>query len=170
MQKGTSTLFLSLLILMLTAVVKAENKSLDTSGYYRQQLQKLLIERGQKVSAYTQSLQKRSGIFGAKTKKDILGSNEILKDLIKSDDQIIEVLNRVVDFRNYEKVSMVYNNLDHHQHLDNLLRATDTLSKQVTALRQQNNKLTADIRWLVLLSIVLFILSAVLFIKLKLKN
>ena len=136
--------------------------SVDTSNVYRQQLQQLLMQRDQKFSSYSQSLQERSGIFGNKTKKDILRSNEVLIDLVKTDNNIIEVLNRVVDFRNYEKVSMTYNNLENQQHLDNLLQATDTLSKQVKVLRSTNDELKAKNRrlwWLVS-----FIFAVVLFV------
>lgn len=115
--------------------------SVDTGGYYRQQLQQLLMERQQKFSSYSQSLEERSGIFGNKTKKDILRSNEVLINLVKTDNRIIDVLNRVVDFRNYEKVSFTYDKMENQQHLDNLIKATDTLSKQVTALTELNGSL-----------------------------
>lgn len=167
MRKKITGKFFFIVLLLLWVAVKASAISADTSGYYRQQLQKLLLEREQKFKSYSESLLERNGIFGGKTKKDVLRSNEILKDLVKNDNQIINVLNRVVDFRNYEKVSMVYDKLEHEQRLDNLLRATDTLSKQVTALKQQNNKLQANNRWLIVLAVALFILSVVLIIKHK---
>lgn len=167
MRKKITGRFLCMVLLLLSVVVKASAISADTSGYYRKQLQKLLLEREQKFNSYSQSLQERNGIFGGKTKKDILRSNEILKDLVKNDNQIIDVLNRVVDFRNYEKASMVYDKLEHEQHVDHLLQATDTLSKQVNALKQQNNKLKANNRWLVVLAIALFILALVMCLKRK---
>ncbi|MBK7854869.1 MAG: hypothetical protein IPJ79_08155 [Bacteroidetes bacterium] len=126
---------------------------------------KTICEREQKFKSYSESLLERNGIFGGKTKKDVLRSNEILKDLVKNDNQIINVLNRVVDFRNYEKFQWFTINWNIEQRLDNLLRATDTLSKQVTALKQQNNKLQANNRWLIVLAVALFILSVVLIIK-----
>jgi len=147
------------------------NASVDTGGYYRQQLQQLLLEREAKFSSYSKSLEEKSGIFGNKTKKDILRSNDVLINLVRTDNKIIAVLNRVVDFRNFEKVSFTYDKMESRQHLNNLIKATDTLSKQVTELKDLNLSLKAKnkkLSWAVYALLV--IPAVVLFLRMRRKQ
>ena len=44
----------------------------------KQKLESLIEERARNFSEYTTSIQKRSGIFGNKTKRDLEKSNEVL--------------------------------------------------------------------------------------------
>ncbi|MEO5572351.1 MAG: hypothetical protein ABIT08_04740 [Bacteroidia bacterium] len=100
----------------------------------RKDLQELLNKRKEKFDSYTASLEKRSGIFGNKTKKDILISNEVLVNIVLTDNRIINTLNRVIDFRNFETSNTKFDAAVQNQNYDNLLHATDTLSKQVSVL------------------------------------
>lgn len=104
----------------------------------RAELHQLLMERQKKFDAYTTSLKKRSGIFGGKTKVDMQRSNEVLTDIIESDNKIISVLNRVVNFKTYEKVNMNYELLSCNERVGNLQRAVDVLNKQVNSLTSSN--------------------------------
>ena len=97
----------------------------------KKKLYDLLEQRKQRFNSYSSSIEKRSGIFGNKTKKDIQQSNEILREIVRTDNDIINVLNRAVDFKTYEKVNLNYNVNENSQQLENLTRATDTLEKQV---------------------------------------
>src|SRR6478736_3298015 len=92
-----------LAFLMSAATALSQQKTQDRTAD-RAELQKLLEERQKKFSAYSESLRKRSGFFGGKSKADIQRSNEVLRDIIESDNKIMSVLNRVVDFKTYEKV------------------------------------------------------------------
>ena len=104
----------------------------------RMELRQLLSERQQKFDSFSLSLEKRSGIFGNKTKGDMKASNEVLIEIVKTDNKIIRSLNRVVDFRNYEKVTMNYDLRDRNSTLNGLATAVDTLSKQNEALAARN--------------------------------
>jgi len=104
----------------------------------RKDLQNLLQERREKFDSYTSSLEKRSGIFGNKTKKDIQASNEVLINIVETDNRIISTLYRVMDLRNFEKSNKTYDVIKQNQNYENLLNATDTLSKQVVALSAKN--------------------------------
>ena len=104
----------------------------------RKDLQNLLQERKTKFDSYTSSLEKRSGIFGNKTKKDILASNEVLINIVETDNLIISTLYRVVDLRNLETSNTKFDAAIQNQNYDNLLHATDTLSKQVNLLTVSN--------------------------------
>lgn len=134
----------------------------DSSNYYRTELKELLRYRREKFDAYSQSLEQRSGIFGNKTKKDIRESNTVLINIVRTDNHIIQVLNRVLDFRTFEKVNMNYDLNQNKRQADMLIQATDTLSKQVTALTKSNVTLAKRNRnlsaWLYITLFFLFVL------------
>ena len=113
----------------------------DSSNYYKTELQNLLKLRKEKFDSYSQSLEQRSGIFGNKTKRDIKESNQVLIDIVRTDNQMIRVLNRVLDYRTFEKVSMNYDLKANQLAVNNLSQATDTLSKQVSVLRSDKEEL-----------------------------
>ena len=107
----------------------------------RAELYQLMQERQKKFDAYSASLKKRSGIFGGKTKVDMQRSNKVLTDIIESDNKIMSVLNRVVDFKTYEKVNMNYELLSCNERVSNLQRAVDALNTQVSKLTSANTDL-----------------------------
>ena len=118
----------------------------------RQELRNLLQERKEKFDAYTTSLEKRSGIFGSKTKNDMQRSNEVLTEIVRTDNRIISTLNRVADFKTFEKANMNYDLIQCQQQLNNLRHSVDTLNKQVSMLTVFNTGLkskTRNLQWLV---------------------
>ena len=123
-------------------VTVAQNDMMEKKKLYD-----LLEQRKQRFNSYSSSIEKRSGIFGNKTKKDIQQSNEILREIVRTDNDIINVLNRAVDFKTYEKVNLNYNVNENSQQLENLTRATDTLEKQVMFLKKENTTLQEDAKW-----------------------
>ncbi len=125
----------------------------------RKDLHDLIDLRREKFDSYSRSIEKKSGFFGNKTKKDIQHSNDVLTEIVETDNRIIGLLNRVVDFKSYEKVNRNYDLLQNDERLNNLRQATDTLTKQVDTLVITNASLkskTKKLQWL------LFILSALL--------
>ncbi|MEO8151062.1 MAG: hypothetical protein ABI723_25740 [Bacteroidia bacterium] len=153
-------LVFQVLICLSSSITIAQNTSNN-----RKELYDLLYERKQKFDSYSVSLEKRSGIFGNKTKSDIKRSNEVLIEIVKTDNRIISALNRVADFKDFEKVNLTYDAGARNDQLNNLLQATDTLAKQVDLLSASNKQLeikNQQITWLlyftsILLSIILFI-------------
>ncbi len=126
----------------------------------RNDLHDLINLRREKFDSYSRSIEKKSGFFGNKTKKDIQHSNDVLTEIVETDNRIIGLLNRVVDFKSYEKVNRNYDLLQNDERLNNLRQATDTLTKQVDGLVITNASLkskTTRLKW------ILFILSALLF-------
>lgn len=141
-----TTLF-SILFYLTTLQLSAQDR---TAG--RQELQNLLNERKEKFDAYTNSLEKRSGIFGGKSKADVQRSNEVLIDIVKTDNKIISTLNRVSDFRTFEKVNMNYDLIKCNEQLSNLRNAVDTLNKQLIVLTAANASLknkSGGFQWLI---------------------
>ena len=112
----------------------------------REQLLKLLEERRAKFDAYAASIEKHSGIFGNKTKKDMQHSNDVLTAIVETDNRIISVLNRTVDFKNYEKISLNYDAQAHTDRVNNLLQSVDTLQKQVEASNRSKTNLDKRIQ------------------------
>lgn len=100
----------------------------------RKDLYDLLNTRRQKFEAYSYSLEKKSGFFGNKTKKDVQHTVEVLTEIIETDNRIIGSLNHVINFKSFEKVNSTYNQMESDERITNLRRATDTLTKQVDAL------------------------------------
>lgn len=124
---------------LLVCYIKTAGSDLD--NIYRQQLQQLLEQRQQHFVAYTQSLDKNSGLFNNRTKRDITGTNNILKNLIKTDNEIIDVLNRIISANKFDKAGSGFAYIEKIQNTQSLLNIVDTLNKQLVLLSRQNNKL-----------------------------
>jgi hypothetical protein len=116
-----------ILLVFLASLIFAQAQALTGADSDKQLLFQILKERQDHFSAYTKSLDEATGIFGFKTKKDIQRSNAILIDIVKLDNRMIAVLNRELSYKDYEKTSMNYNNLDDQKDLD-LLRQNLALS------------------------------------------
>ena len=151
--------FVITILFILMFWLRGSGNGIDSSRY---ELNGLLQERKLKFEVYTSSLEKRTGFFGNKTKKDIAHSNEILIEIAKLDNRIISTLNRVIDFRNFEKTNFNYDNAEHKEHLNNLLTATDTLNKQVKFLAVKNYELQTKNQKLKYLFYVLSILPTII--------
>ena len=135
-------IFIFFLTLLLSAVtVLSQERTTQDRTADRAELQKRLEERQKKFDAYSESLKKRSGFFGGKSKADIQHSNAVLRDIIETDNQIIKVLNRVVDFRTYEKVNMNYDLLSCNERVTNLQNAVEMLNNRVSKLASSNAEL-----------------------------
>ena len=106
----------------------------------RMALQNLLAERAKNFSAYTNSIQKRSGIFGNKTKADIQKSNEVLLAIVTLDNDIMDALNRALSYKTFEKTTDNYSSRDCEQRLQQSMHVTDTLLKQLTLVEKKIKK------------------------------
>lgn len=129
-------------LLFFTLVFAASNARTQSSNQGdRKELYDLLSDRKQKFDSYSVLIERRSGIFGNQTKSDIKSSNEVLMEIVRTDNKIISTLNRVVDFRNYERVTMNYDLRERDEKLNSIQVATDTLSKRVDVLTEVNKTL-----------------------------
>jgi uncharacterized protein (DUF3084 family) len=77
----------------------------DTSAYtiQRNKINNLLAERSARFGQYDKSLKQRSGIFGLKTKKDMQASNDILTQIVLTDNDIFSELKILLDYKDFEK-------------------------------------------------------------------
>lgn len=65
----------------------------------RKKVNSLLDQRRAKFGQYDVSLSKHTGIFGLQTKKDIRRSNEILMDIVQTDNNIFNELKILLNYR-----------------------------------------------------------------------
>ena len=95
---------LSLLVSSISSFSFGQETS-DTAGYeiQRQKVNKLLTERSQRFGQFNESLQKRTGIFGLKTKKDMQASIDILKQIVLTDNDIFQETKALLDYKDFEK-------------------------------------------------------------------
>ena len=85
--------------------VFAQKSNSDSLAYQlqRTKINQMLESRRQKFGQYDESLKKHTGIFGLQTKKDIRRSNDILMDIVKTDDDIFRELKILMDYRVFQQ-------------------------------------------------------------------
>jgi hypothetical protein len=136
-------------------------------------LKLLLQERKDRFEQYTEHLDDKSGIFGFQSKKDIKYINEILKDIVRTDNKIILELDNLSDQTKLQSKSYEYENKRASEDLVTLemqnrkyLAAIDTLNKQVSFYKSsaEKSKGSSSYKWLCIL---LFFSTFVLYYQLR---
>jgi len=141
-------LCLFILCVLTLVEVKAQSKA-DSIAYQeqRKKINLLLQERTQKFGQYNVSLTEHTGIFGLQTKKDIRRSNEILMNIVSTDNEIFRQLKILLDYRTSqqeqvqvqsrqsEDVSVAYMNT-----INRLRNQQDLLKKQLTQAQVEQEK------------------------------
>ena len=115
----------------------------DTSSYSAQRVKvnQLLKERSLRFGKYDESLNQRSGIFGWQTKKDIKNSNEILRQVVLTDNNIFKELKVLMDYKdlqNQQKVAVADNS---QERIDNYMRSIKKLQDQNVQLKAEASKI-----------------------------
>jgi hypothetical protein len=98
-----------ILLLLSIAITTAKAASNPDSLAYelqRKTINKMLDQRRQKFGQYDESLSKHTGIFGLQTKKDIRRSNDILMDIVKTDNEIFRQTKILLDFRAFQQTQV----------------------------------------------------------------
>lgn len=113
--------------------VSAQN---DSSAYetQRKKINRLLDERSSKFGQYESSLGKKSGIFGLKTKKDMQFSNDILRQIAMTDNDIFSELKILLDYKDFEKQEV-------ETRAETVEGRIDRYQTTITRLQQENQKL-----------------------------
>ena len=108
----------------------------DSAAYQaqRKKINSMLAVRKQKFGQYDQSLSQHTGIFGLQTKKDIRHSNDILMDIVKTDNDIFVQTKILLDYRTFQQNEAQ----THAVEVDS--NATGYMST-INKLREQNDKL-----------------------------
>ncbi len=111
----------------------------DTSAYntQRNKINQLLTERSEKFGRYDNSLTRRSGIFGLKTKKDMQASNDILTQIVLNDNDIFSELKILLDYKDFEKKEV-------ENRAETVESRVDRFQLTITRLQQENDKIKAE--------------------------
>ena len=104
----------------------------------RTELLLLLKDRNELFNQYSLSLQKKSGIFGNRTKNDLKDSQEKLVAIIAADNKIMNSLNRTLDYKNFEKLNLSYDVNSFEDRIRNLSILNDTLNNQINIYKKEN--------------------------------
>jgi hypothetical protein len=130
------TLFISL-CLFITGVFAQSNTDSLAYQLQRKKINGMLAQRAQKFGKYDQSLSMHTGIFGLQTKKDIRRSNEILMDIVKTDNAIYRQLKILLEYRTFQQTQV-------QSHSKEAEKSNLGFMYTISKLQQQNDKLKAQ--------------------------
>lgn len=141
----------------------------DTLAYevQRKKVNDLLSERSQRFDQYNQSLQKKTGIFGLKTKKDMQASIDILKELVLTDNNIFKETKVLVDYKDMEKTFITSQAQESESRINGYVKTISKLQKDQDAQKKEIDNLEKRAQKnfnLFLLSLVSAIILGYLFI------
>lgn len=129
-----------ILIIQLISIgfVSAQNDS-SKSVYetQRTKVNKLLEQRSLRFGQYDNSLGQRSGIFGMKTKKDMEVSNNILRQIVLTDNDIFSELKILLDYKDFEKNEV-------QAKAETIESRIDKFQQTITRLQQNNENLKLE--------------------------
>jgi hypothetical protein len=103
----------------------------------RKTINAMLAQRAQKFGQYDQSLSKHTGIFGLQTKKDIRNSNDILMDIVKTDNDIYKEIKILLDFRAFQQTQAQTKVKETEDNTIGYMTAINKLRKQVDDLKAE---------------------------------
>jgi hypothetical protein len=143
----------------------------DSAAYQAQRtkINGMLAVRKQKFGQYDQSLSQHTGIFGLQTKKDIRHSNDILMDIVKTDNDIFIQTKILLDYRTFQQTQAqthaveVDGNATGYMGTINKLRKENDklkLSAETADEKQSKTSKTATAIIFVLLFIIIVLLRA----------
>jgi hypothetical protein len=116
----------------------------DTSAYQFQRLKinSLLAERSAKFGQYDLSLNARTGIFGLQTKNDLRNSNEILRGIILSDNNIFRELKILMNYKDQEVQQVQSNASSTNKRIEGYMLTIKKLQQQNDELKEKAAKVT----------------------------
>ncbi len=163
------SLLICLFYLALTGSVLAQS---DSSAYITQKnkINQLLAERSEKFGQYDISLKKRTGIFGLKTKRDLQYSNDILTEIVLTDNHIFSELKILLDYKDYEKQEVETRAQSVEGYIANYQSTITRLQKENERLRteiEKNEKDKGRLYIYLIVFLILFILVVLYVLKLK---
>jgi len=123
-------------LLLISTALSAQN---DSSAYItqRNKVNHLLTERSAKFGQYDISLTRRSGIFGLKTKRDLQASNDILTQIVITDNEVFAELKILLDYKDFEKKEI-------ENRAETVEGRIDRFQITITGLQKKNEKLKAE--------------------------
>jgi len=149
----------------------AQNKNTDSLAYQlqRDKINHMLDVRKQKFGQYDQSLSKHTGIFGLQTKKDIRRSNDILMDIVKTDDDLFREIKVLMDYRVYQQQQVQSKSTETESLNLGFMNTINRLRQQIDQLKQEAQKEHEHQMGILRIFIILFVfmLGSILYLLLK---
>lgn len=139
-----------------------QSSATDTAGYesQRQKVNELLQRRSARFGQFDESLKKRTGIFGLKTKKDMQASINILKEIVLTDNDIFRETKMLLDYKDFEKSQITLRADEFDGRINGYIKTISKLQREQERLTAEVEKLEkSNLRYQGLL--VLFVLVAV---------
>jgi hypothetical protein len=132
----------------------------------RTKINTMLAQRTVKFGQYDRSLSMHTGIFGLQTKKDIRNSNDILMDIVKTDDAIYKELKILLEFKTFQQTQVLNHSKETEQSTLGYMTAINKLHNQIDQLKadadKYQQKTTKTRNWLIILSV--FLLASLLYL------
>ena len=152
------------LLSFLSAVVFAQAAN-DSIAYRleRKKINAMLAQRTLKFGQYDQSLTMHTGIFGLQTKKDIRRSDDILMDIVKTDNAIYRELKILFDYTIFQKNQVQSHSKEAEKSNLGYMTTINRLRAQVTQLKadaakQQQQEEKTRLQFMIALAL-MFILT-----------
>jgi len=136
----------------------------------RKKVNDLLADRTVKFNQYFQSLDMHTGIFGLQTKKDIRRSNEILMDIVKTDNAVFKELKVLLDYRTTVQTEVLDRSKESENRNTSFMNTINKLRNQTEKLRSEAIQYSKDadhFKNLLIGSLVLILILIFLIIRLK---
>ena len=110
--------------------------------HQRDKINNMLQVRSEKFSQYTQSLDMHTGIFGLQTKKDIRRSNEILMEIVQTDEAIFKELKILLDYKTFEQTQVSNQSHESESYILGYMSTINSLRNQNAKLQSEEVKVT----------------------------
>lgn len=171
MDSKFKTLTVSIILLLNTLSVLAISSN-DSLAYelQRKKINSMLDARSQKFGQYSESLEKRTGFFGLKTKKDMQKSINILAEIIGTDNAILKETKVLLDYKTFEQDQTVQaskeieiKNLAYMKTINKLENENEKLQKSFSELNSDKRfyKLLFFGSTVIFLSMIVFLLRKI---------
>jgi len=159
-----SFLFIILSLIFFGAYAQPNTDSLAYQ-LQRKKINTMLAQRTVKFGQYDESLGKHPGIFGFQTKKDIRRSNDILMDIVKTDNDIYKELKILLEYRTFQQKQVLTQTKETENSTLGYMTTINKLRAQIGILKaeaEKNQAHEADLRRMMLITIIA--LAALIFL------
>jgi hypothetical protein len=136
-------LLLTICFLFLNTFAQTQSDSLAYQ-LQRKKINSMLAVRAQKFGRYDQSLSQHTGIFGLQTKKDIRRSNNILMDIVKTDNEIYRQLKILLDYRTFQQTQVLDKSKENETIALNFMRTINRLQNQNEKLKKNADEMMRE--------------------------
>ena len=138
----------------------AQTVNTDSAAYQlqRAKINQMLDVRRQKFGQYDESLKQHTGIFGLQTKKDIRRSNDILMDIVKTDDDLFREIKVLMDYRVSQQEQVQTKSTETENYNLGFMNTINRLRKQIDLLKQEAQKEKEHQAHLVRIFMIIFVL------------